>query len=480
MRPWDMELPKFINDSRYRGVKTLRERRDLFDEHCKHLVRERRAKKAANGQVKADVSSSEAFRRIDVSDVFQCFFQPASTYRALLVSEVTSTRAHWEDFRQKFKKDARFRDFGRDDREREKAFRAWLRELGEIKRADALKAEEKFVTMLKEKDLPDGSKWSDVKSKFSADPRYSAVASSSQREEIFKKYMATRPKPASNAQLCDSQAEEEDRRKAAAEERKAKQQASLREREEKVKREKAALERAAGRVRNEVGREESTREYKNLLIDAVRDHEAKWSDVLPGLEKDPRFSSNNLSFSEKRRLFDEHLDEIYDKRIAALEGLFFEHAPKLTTRFDDVYSSISANPIVTRLHLSESRIERLYDAWNRKRFDAARKEFDTMLSESKFVDYWGRLKQDAAGKDEEERTKDLLANDNEDDEEMNAEGAVDLKTMAAQIDMKEINSVLKVSQSTQASAVAIIDMSTRSMTSDLRSLTTIPNQENNG
>lgn len=57
MKPWDMELPKFINDSRYRGIKTLRERRDLFDEHCKHLVRERRAKKAASGQVKADVSS---------------------------------------------------------------------------------------------------------------------------------------------------------------------------------------------------------------------------------------------------------------------------------------------------------------------------------------------------------------------------------------------------------------------------------------
>lgn len=57
MRPWDMELPKFINDPRYRGVKTLRERRDLFDDHCKHLVRERRAKKAAGGQTKADVST---------------------------------------------------------------------------------------------------------------------------------------------------------------------------------------------------------------------------------------------------------------------------------------------------------------------------------------------------------------------------------------------------------------------------------------
>lgn len=361
-----------------------------------------------------------------------------------MVAEVTSTRTHWEDFRQKFKKDARFREFGRDDREREKAFRAWLRELGEIKRADALKAEEKFVTMLKEKEIADGAKWADVKGKFSSDPRYTAVASSSQREEIFKKYMATRPKPATEAQIRDSKAEEEDRRKAAAQEKKAKQEASLREREEKVRREKAVLDRTAGRVRAEAGREESTREYKTLLIDAVRDHEAKWNDVLPSLENDPRFSNNNLSFAEKRRLFDEHLDEIYDKRIAALESLFAEHAPKLTTRFDDVYSSISANPHVTRLHMSESRVERLFEQWNKKRFDQAHKDFEVLLSESKFVEYWGRLKQDAANKDED-RTKDILNNDAEEDEDMNAEDGVDLKAMAAQIDMKEINAVLKVS-----------------------------------
>lgn len=59
--------------------------------------------------------------------------QPASAYRALLIAEVTSTRTHWEDFRKKHKKDARFRDFGRDDREREKAFRTWLKDLGESK-----------------------------------------------------------------------------------------------------------------------------------------------------------------------------------------------------------------------------------------------------------------------------------------------------------------------------------------------------------
>ena len=57
--------------------------------------------------------------------------QPGQAFRQLLVSTVTSTRAHWDDWRREHKKDAAFRDYGRDDREREKAFRSWLKELGE-------------------------------------------------------------------------------------------------------------------------------------------------------------------------------------------------------------------------------------------------------------------------------------------------------------------------------------------------------------
>ena len=46
------------------AVKALRERRDLFDEHCKHKVRENRLKKAAAGQQKADVRISLSSARV--------------------------------------------------------------------------------------------------------------------------------------------------------------------------------------------------------------------------------------------------------------------------------------------------------------------------------------------------------------------------------------------------------------------------------
>ena len=203
--------------------------------------------------------------------------QPASAYRALLVAEVTSTRTHWEDFRSKHKKDSRFRDFGRDDRERERIFRNWLRELGEIKRADAEKAESKFLDMLREhaSDISKEAKWANVKHRFANDPRYGAIASSSQREEAFKKFQEKRSKDAMTEAEAAKEDPEESKRKAA-EERKARQAASLKEREEKVRKEREVLDRAAGRSRAEAGREESEREYRSLLIDAVRDHEVRF------------------------------------------------------------------------------------------------------------------------------------------------------------------------------------------------------------
>lgn len=60
----------------------------------------------------------------DVSD-------PKQEYERLLNTEVTSTRASWTDFKRQWKKDRRFYGWGRDDREREKRFRDYLKELGE-------------------------------------------------------------------------------------------------------------------------------------------------------------------------------------------------------------------------------------------------------------------------------------------------------------------------------------------------------------
>jgi hypothetical protein len=55
---------------------------------------------------------------------------PKEEFDRLLRDEVKSTRSSWNDFRKSWKKERRFYGWGRDDKEREKRFRDYLKELG--------------------------------------------------------------------------------------------------------------------------------------------------------------------------------------------------------------------------------------------------------------------------------------------------------------------------------------------------------------
>jgi hypothetical protein len=101
--PWDQSLPLFIADPRYILLPSAKARREVYEEYCRDAGRLRRLNKApAAVEVRAD---------------------PERDYRALMREEVASTRTRFDDFKRKHKKDRRFYSFGRDDREREKAFK---------------------------------------------------------------------------------------------------------------------------------------------------------------------------------------------------------------------------------------------------------------------------------------------------------------------------------------------------------------------
>ena len=107
LHPWDTSLPLFISDPRYVLLPSVSARREAFDEYCRERARELRA-----SRIKKEEDPKEEFER-------------------LLATEVKSTRVSWTDFRRQFKKDRRFYGWGRDDREREKRFREFLKDLGE-------------------------------------------------------------------------------------------------------------------------------------------------------------------------------------------------------------------------------------------------------------------------------------------------------------------------------------------------------------
>jgi len=245
--PWDQSLPLFINDPRYVLLSSEKDRREVYEEYCRDVGRARRLGKNA---------PAESSKKSD----------PEREYKALMREEITSTRARFDDFRRKFKKDKRFYYFGRDDREREKAFKVHLRELGERKRADAQRAESDFEELLKEADIAPDSVWTTVKKSIARDPRYDAVGSSSLREELFNRFV----KQLGSAPRQET-AEEAAERKIR--EKKERAEQSLREREAKVREEKGRVEAEVGKSKAGAGKEEGERLFGTLLVDQVRDHE---------------------------------------------------------------------------------------------------------------------------------------------------------------------------------------------------------------
>lgn len=160
MHPWDTSLPLFISDPRYVLLPSVSARRDAFDEYCRDRAREIRQQHVKKEKAEAN---------------------PKDEYDRLLSEEVKSTRTSWSDFRRTWKKDRRFYGWGRDDREREKRFKEYLKELGESaniiipceqctqltldleKRVAAEKAEANFFALLRESGMVrSDSLWKDV------------------------------------------------------------------------------------------------------------------------------------------------------------------------------------------------------------------------------------------------------------------------------------------------------------------------------
>src|ERR1700733_2176162 len=190
LAPFASVMPMLITDPRYVLLSSQSEREAAFNEWCRETARKARLAKssptapaaAANGDLVTDTTQQNN----SILDPAAAKQHSRDAYESLLKAEVTSTRITWDEFRRKWKKDRRFFSFGRDEREREKVFRIWLKDLGERKlpysvfplpnqgthryftgkRAQARKAEFDFMELLKSKasiiPITANSQWKDV------------------------------------------------------------------------------------------------------------------------------------------------------------------------------------------------------------------------------------------------------------------------------------------------------------------------------
>lgn len=426
LHPWDTSLPMFVSDPRYVLLPSVSARREAFDEYCRDRARELRQQ--AVKKERAEASPKDEFER-------------------LLAEEVKSTRCSWSDFRRAWKKDRRFYGWGRDDREREKRFKEFLRELGERKHAAAEKAETDFFSLLRESGLTQpGTLWKDIKRELSHDPRYDAVRSSSLREELFNTFMKVRSGSLTDDKSGSIKDDKEVSRTTEGKDEDSqlrkleRKQRAIKEREEKVRVERGRVEAEIGRSRVDLNKEEGEREFRTLLTDAIRDPQLTWHAACQELQADPRFIHSVLSGDQQLRIFHAHMNQLRAKHLSNLHALFESHTPSLATVFSMLpVESLSRASPVTKLGLDVVDLEGEFEKWQRERTHEARKAFDDMLSENAFVDFWGRLgKLGGEGIDGGVKADDLG-----EDEGEGFGGTVDMKALAKNVDLDDIVKVLK-------------------------------------
>ena len=123
-----------------------------------------------------------------------------------------------------------------------------------------------------------------VKITLEKDPRYDAVGSSSQREELFEKFLARNGSSGAEPSMAGAPSEPaEDPAVRKAREKKERAAASLREREEQIRAQQRKVGQDVQRSRGLVGREEAEREFGTLLVDKVHEHDVSrlCSPLLP-------------------------------------------------------------------------------------------------------------------------------------------------------------------------------------------------------
>ncbi|KEP47419.1 WW domain protein [Rhizoctonia solani 123E] len=446
--PYDLALPQLVNDARY-VLLPPNERKGVFDDWCKDQARNLRKNKTKEATM-----------------------TPEAAYETLLHGEVKSTRTQWDEFRRKWKKDRRFYGYGRDDKEREKKFRAWLVELGEVKRKEAKKAEEGFIELLRTVDgITRDSEWKDVKRGIAQDSRYDAVGSASRREELFNKFKSSveqdpMPQPESSVVNSEDKSEKEKESKAVRRER------ALKEREAQVRVVQSNVERDIDRSRGKLGREEAELEYGTVLTDAVRDPLATWDSSRSALESDPRFqhASQVLSVGVLRAKFAAHIEHLRARYISQLHALFDAHTTALNMPAEALPKSVRGSLPAVKLGFVTDDLDKEgpgdekdigddqddapknqgrlnqgladeYARWQRTKVTEARLAFDALLGENSFVEFWGRLAKIGG-----EGVGGGVPVDEEDEENEDGEGGggkVDMKALAKNVDVSEMEKVLK-------------------------------------
>lgn len=199
-----------------------------------------------------------------------------------------------------------------------------------------------------------------------------------------------------------------------------------------------------------------------------------WDSALPLLEADPRFqhASQVLPVGAQRARFATHIDHLRTRYITQLHALFEAHSTGLNMPAEALPKSVRGSLPAVKLGFvsgepetqgpddqcdeddnddedvptNRSRLNRgladEYARWQRTKVTEARLAFDALLSENSFVEFWGRLAK--MGGEGVGGGVPIDEDDEENEEGEGGGGKVDMKALAKNVDVSEMEKVLKV------------------------------------
>lgn len=127
-----------------------------------------------------------------------------------------------------------------------------------------------------------------------------------------------------------------------------------------------------------------------------------------------------------------------------MKELFEREFNTLDDKFEEVYGKVKEELPVRVLDVSIEELGRIYAEWQSAKFRQAIKDLKELLKESSFVGYWGRVKKGEEGetKDAEIVFKGEEEEEDETDEGVFGGGNKNLKQLAQQVNIDEIEKVL--------------------------------------
>lgn len=168
------------------------------------------------------------------------------------------------------------------------------------------------------------------------------------------------------------------------------------------------------------------------------------------------FTRSQLPQNQRVNIFNSHIEKLRQKQLSALHAVFEGYTPGLDAQFKDLPPSVAKSAPAVKLGLSddnpaaERELRRIYEEWQTSRTKRARAEFDELLGENSFVEFWGGLGKMNDGKEAGDGTVvpgvDTTDEKEEGEEGEGGGGRADLKALAKSIGGRQIEDVLKVGE----------------------------------